>query len=137
MAAKMRLFREVVDADGTAVIWSDDPWSPAAEHEARERGLRIMTVGAHGEDLRLIAREPTQLGQSLTIAAGPLTRKVALPLIGAYQAANALVAAGLVIATGGDPAQTLGNLARLQPRSEEHTSELQSLMRISYAGLCL
>src|SRR3546814_17970085 len=50
MAAKMRLFREVVDADGTAVIWSDDPWSPAAEHEARERGLRIMTVGAHGED---------------------------------------------------------------------------------------
>src|SRR3546814_9202196 len=25
----------------------------------------------------------------------------------------------------------------LDPRSEEHTSELQSLMRISYAGLCL
>src|SRR3546814_7458353 len=90
-------------------------WSPAAEHEARERGLRIMTVGAHGEDLRLIAREPTQLGQSLTIAAGPLTRKVALPLLGAYQAANALVAAGLVIATGGDSAQTLGHPARLQP----------------------
>jgi len=115
LAAKMRLFREVVDADGTAVIWSDDPWSPAAEQEARERGLRVMTVGVHGEDLRLIAREPTQLGQTLTIAAGPLARKVTLPLIGAYQAANALVAAGLVIATGGDPAQTLGNLARLQP----------------------
>src|SRR3546814_2798578 len=26
---------------------------------------------------------------------------------------------------------------RLQPRSEEHTSELQSLMRISYAVFCL
>src|SRR3546814_6972315 len=25
----------------------------------------------------------------------------------------------------------------LEPRSEEHTSELQSLMRISYAGFCL
>src|SRR3546814_3318610 len=28
-------------------------------------------------------------------------------------------------------------LARLFPRSEEHTSELQSLMRISYAVFCL
>src|SRR3546814_20438862 len=71
MAAKMRLFREVVDADGTAVIWSADPWSPAAEHEARERGLRIMTVGAPGEDLRMIAREPTQPGQHPPIAGGP------------------------------------------------------------------
>jgi UDP-N-acetylmuramoyl-L-alanyl-D-glutamate--2,6-diaminopimelate ligase len=38
-----------------------------------------------------------------------------LPLIGAYQAANALMAAGLVIATGGDPVTTLNNLSRLQP----------------------
>src|SRR3546814_3644389 len=47
-----------------------------------------------------------QLGQSLVIAAGDLTQKVDLPLIGAYQVANALVSAGLVIATGGDAAQT-------------------------------
>lgn len=115
LAAKMRLFREVVAANGTAVIWNDDMWSPAAEHEAKRRGLRILTVGEHGDDLRLIARQPTQLGQSLTIAAGPIAQKVALPLIGAYQVANALVAAGLVIATGGDVQQTLANLARLQP----------------------
>ena len=43
------------------------------------------------------------------------TLKVKLPLIGAYQAANALVAAGLVIATGGDPAATFDALSRLQP----------------------
>src|SRR3546814_4907753 len=31
-----------------------------------------------------------------------------------------------------------GNAVRRpEPRSEEHTSELQSLMRISYAGFCL
>ena len=115
MAAKMRLFREVLEQDGTAVIWNDDIWSPAAEYEAKQRGVRILTVGQHGEDLRLMSREPTQLGQSLVIAAGPVAQKVTLPLIGAYQVANALVAAGLVIATGGDVAQTLGNLARLQP----------------------
>src|SRR3546814_5115639 len=37
--------------------------------------------------------------------------------------------------------QCLGDMAMLlqalQPRSEEHTSELQSLMRISYAVFCL
>ncbi|MBL8649821.1 MAG: UDP-N-acetylmuramoyl-L-alanyl-D-glutamate--2,6-diaminopimelate ligase [Sphingopyxis sp.] len=115
MAAKMRLFREVVDPAGTVVIWNDDSWSPAAEQEAKQRGVRILTVGAHGDDLRLVSREPTQLGQSVLIQAGPLAQKVMLPLIGAYQVANALVAAGLVIATGGDVGQTLGNLARLQP----------------------
>src|SRR3546814_2159246 len=35
-----------------------------------------------------------------------------------------------------DPAATLQNRADLR-RSEEHTSELQSLMRISYAVFCL
>jgi UDP-N-acetylmuramoyl-L-alanyl-D-glutamate--2,6-diaminopimelate ligase len=115
LAAKMRLFSEVVEQDGTAVIWNDDIWSPAAEHEAKQRGVRILTVGEHGEDLRLVSREPTQLGQSLLIQAGAVAQKVTLPLIGAYQVANALVSAGLVIATGGDIVQTLGNLARLQP----------------------
>src|SRR3546814_16220862 len=52
---------------------------------------------------------------SLVIAAGELAQKVDLPLIGAYQVANALVSAGLIIATGGDAAHTLANLARLQP----------------------
>src|SRR3546814_19118807 len=31
----------------------------------------------------------------------------------------------------------LQNIARVKQRSEEHTSELQSLMRISYAVFCL
>ncbi len=82
---------------------------------AGDRGLAVLTAGRAGEALRLATREPTPLGQRLIIegAYGPHT--IMLPLIGAYQAANALVAAGLVIATGGDPAKTLANLARLQP----------------------
>src|SRR3546814_6121343 len=35
------------------------------------------------------------------------------------------------------PHRALVGCARVQPRSEEHTSELQSLMRISYAVFCL
>src|SRR3546814_15727275 len=95
LAAKMRLFREVVDPGGTAVIWNDDPWSPAAEREAKQRGLRIMTVGETGEALRLVARAPTLLGQSLTNAAGPHAPTVPLPLIGASQAAHSPVSACL------------------------------------------
>ncbi len=114
-AAKMRLFDEVVAEDGAAVIWADDEWSDKAKSHARRRGLRVLTVGAKGEAIRLLSRQPTQLGQSLEIEIGGAMRKIELPLIGAYQAANALVSAGLVLATGGDPAQTLDALTRLQP----------------------
>ena len=115
LQAKLRLFTEVVDADGAAVVWADDACSPAVMAAVKARGVRLLTVGAGGADLRLVSRQPTPLGQSLVLAAGGDSHKVELPLIGAYQAANALVAAGLVIATGGDPARTLADLARLQP----------------------
>ncbi|QZH75456.1 MAG: UDP-N-acetylmuramoyl-L-alanyl-D-glutamate--2,6-diaminopimelate ligase [Erythrobacter sp.] len=114
-AAKMRLFTEVVDKDGSAVIWADDAWSARAISTAREAGLRVFTVGSEGEQLRLVSRTPTQLGQDLLVSYGPTTQKLRLPLIGAYQVANALTAAGLVLATGGDPAQVLDALSRLQP----------------------
>ncbi|MEH3105576.1 MAG: UDP-N-acetylmuramoyl-L-alanyl-D-glutamate--2,6-diaminopimelate ligase [Sphingomonas phyllosphaerae] len=113
--AKLRLFAQVLADGGTAVVWVDDPNSERVIDIARERGNRVFTVGEHGDDLRLIARDPTLLGQGLTIRADGVDHRVTLPLIGGYQAANALVAAGLVIATGGDVAQTLAGLARLQP----------------------
>ena len=113
--AKIRLFSEVLSTDGTAVVWADDPQAARVIDLARERGNRLVTVGTQGETLRLVGRDPTLLGQGLTIEADGQTYKVTLPLIGAYQAANALVSAGLVIATGGDVAATIANLARLQP----------------------
>ncbi|HET9638961.1 MAG TPA: UDP-N-acetylmuramoyl-L-alanyl-D-glutamate--2,6-diaminopimelate ligase [Allosphingosinicella sp.] len=112
--AKMRLFDEVVEPDGAAVIWTDDPKSDEVFRRAEARGLRRLTVGRRGETLRLAGREPTQLGQRLVVEAEGKTHKVELPLIGAYQAANALTAAGLVLATGGDLARTLASLGRVQ-----------------------
>ncbi|HEX4738454.1 MAG TPA: UDP-N-acetylmuramoyl-L-alanyl-D-glutamate--2,6-diaminopimelate ligase [Allosphingosinicella sp.] len=113
--AKMRLFSEVVAADGTAIVWMDDPKSDEVLRRARARGLLTLTVGTRGETLRLVERAPSQLGQRLIIEAEGKRREISLPLIGAYQAANALTAAGLVVATGGDLDQTLANLARVQP----------------------
>jgi UDP-N-acetylmuramoyl-L-alanyl-D-glutamate--2,6-diaminopimelate ligase len=114
-AAKMRLFNEVVDGDGTAVIWADDPKSAEVIERCLARGLAILTVGKGGETLRLLDRITTQLGQRLIVEADGKTRDINLPLIGAYQAANCLTAAGLVIATGGNIDKTLDDLSRVQP----------------------
>ena len=63
--AKMRLFDEVVEPDGTAVIWMDDPEiGRGARARVEARGLRLVTVGTRGETLRLVERAPTQLGQA-------------------------------------------------------------------------
>ncbi|WHO38072.1 UDP-N-acetylmuramoyl-L-alanyl-D-glutamate--2,6-diaminopimelate ligase [Sphingobium sp. AP49] len=113
--AKMRLFDEVVGDGGAAVIWADDEWSDKAIERATKRGLRVLSVGVQGQALRLANRTPTQLGQTLEIEAGGKLYKINLPLIGAYQAANVLTAAGLVIATGGDVARVLELVGRLQP----------------------
>ena len=115
LEAKLRLFTEVIDEDGAAVVWMDDAASARVAELASERGLRLLTVGTTGETLKLVKREPTQLGQTLTIEAEGKNFQVKLPLIGAYQAANALTAAALVFATGGALAQTLENLSRVQP----------------------
>ncbi len=115
LTAKLRLFSEVLSPDGTAVVWADDVESARVVDLAQARGNALVTVGERGGTLRLVGRDPTLLGQGLTIEAEGRTHRVTLPLIGGYQAANALVAAGLVIATGGDVARTIADLARLQP----------------------
>jgi UDP-N-acetylmuramoyl-L-alanyl-D-glutamate--2,6-diaminopimelate ligase len=117
-AAKMRLFTEVVAPGSPAVIHDagdGSEWTAKAIAQATARGLDVCTVGEGGSFLRLIAREPGQLGQLLVIEHEGETRKVGLPLIGAYQAANALVSAGLAMATGVASATVFDALARLQP----------------------
>jgi UDP-N-acetylmuramoyl-L-alanyl-D-glutamate--2,6-diaminopimelate ligase len=113
--AKMRLFEDVLEPGAAAVVWTDDAKSDEVGARCRARGLKVLTVGTKGETLKLLKRETAQLGQKLTIAAGGKTHVVTLSLIGAYQAANALTAAGLAIATGGEIAATLANLARVHP----------------------
>jgi UDP-N-acetylmuramoyl-L-alanyl-D-glutamate--2,6-diaminopimelate ligase len=113
--AKMRLFDEVVDDGGAAVVWTDDPKSGAVVERARRRGLAVHTVGPGGDLIDLKSQSATPLGQTLVLGHGGKDWTLKLPLIGAYQAANVLVAAGLVLATGGNWAQTFAGLGRLSP----------------------
>lgn len=114
--AKMRLFDEVVASDGAAVIWADDdPWSDKVIERATARGLALLTVGKKGSTLRLMSQTPTHLGQILMVEAEGNTHRISLPLIGAYQAANILISAGIVLASGGQLHNILDHMQRVQP----------------------
>jgi UDP-N-acetylmuramoyl-L-alanyl-D-glutamate--2,6-diaminopimelate ligase len=112
--AKLRLFSEVLDDNGTVVVWQDDEASDRVIDLAHARGLKLVGVGTRGATLKLIERVPTQLGQTLKVLFDGRELTVKLPLIGAYQAANALMAAALVYATGEPMVPTLANLDRVQ-----------------------
>ncbi len=111
-AAKMRLF-SLLPADRPAVINADDAWSARAIAVAQGTGRAVLTVGARGETLTLesVAREG--FAQRLVVAAGGVRHEALLPLAGDFQAANALVAAGLAIATGAEPAAAIAAISSL------------------------
>ena len=98
--AKMRLFEELLEPGKPAVVWTDDPKSEEVIERCAIRGHKLVTVGRNGETIRLVNQSATPLGQSLLLEHEDRSLKLSLPLIGAYQAANVLVSAGLAMATG-------------------------------------
>ncbi len=98
--AKLRLFRDLARDGAAAVVNADTEQSQTFIAAAAERGLRLITVGEHGGGLKLLSRDPSLDGQKLEIRYAGKTYKVALPLAGAFQASNALIAAGLAIGLG-------------------------------------
>jgi UDP-N-acetylmuramoyl-L-alanyl-D-glutamate--2,6-diaminopimelate ligase len=113
-AAKLRLFETLLPRGATAVLNADSGEFPAFAAAAVRAGLAVYSIGEKGEDLRLASREAVPDGQRLTVAAASARLDVHLPLAGAFQASNALVAAGLCIAAGEDPSQVLPALEHLQ-----------------------
>ncbi|HEU5481530.1 MAG TPA: UDP-N-acetylmuramoyl-L-alanyl-D-glutamate--2,6-diaminopimelate ligase, partial [Sphingomicrobium sp.] len=113
--AKMRLFEEVTEPGAMAVIWTDDPKSDEVIKRAKRRGLKVLTVGKKGETIRLVEQTPTPLGQTLLLEHGGKEHRLALPLIGAYQASNVMTAAALVLATGGEWRDVFSAMGRVSP----------------------
>jgi len=112
--AKAALFDRVLCEDGTAVINMDDPNGPRMAAVAEARGQDLLTVGrAEGMALRLLRQSFEPTGQTLRFEWAGKPRQVRLPLIGGFQAENALVAAGLAIATGSDPGAVFAAMERL------------------------
>ncbi len=102
LAAKLRLFRELLPDGAPAIVDADNDLASSVIEAARERGLSLFSVGAKGEAIRLASVDRAGLASTLELDFGGRRRRVALPLPGDFQISNALVAAGLCIATGGE-----------------------------------
>jgi len=113
LAAKRRLFAELVAPGGSAVLNADVPEFEMLRATVLDRGLKLITYGQGGSELRLAARSPAPAGQELEIEVFGKRHEVELPLAGGFQAANALAALGLAIATGSDPEAAVMALGRL------------------------
>jgi len=113
--AKMRLFDELLPPGKPAVVWTDDPKSAEVIQRATARGHEVLTVGRAGETIRLAEQKPTPLGQIVNLEHGGKSYRLALPLIGAYQASNVLTAAALVLATGGEWDRVFSAMQRVAP----------------------
>jgi UDP-N-acetylmuramoyl-L-alanyl-D-glutamate--2,6-diaminopimelate ligase len=118
LAAKLRLFRDLIAPDGVAVISTDHDRSEEVIEAARARGLRLVTVGSKGdgkgEGIRLVSAEIDGFAQKLALEHHGVPYSIRLPLVGAFQIENALVAAGLAIATGSEAEEVFANLEYLE-----------------------
>jgi UDP-N-acetylmuramoyl-L-alanyl-D-glutamate--2,6-diaminopimelate ligase len=100
-AQKLRLFTELLPKGASAVVDVDSEAGLQVADVAKAQGLELISIGRSGKILRLVSAEIDGFGQILIIEHEGKKHKVRLPLVGAFQASNALVAAGLAIATGG------------------------------------
>ncbi|MGJ0391225.1 MAG: UDP-N-acetylmuramoyl-L-alanyl-D-glutamate--2,6-diaminopimelate ligase [Methylocystis sp.] len=113
-AAKMRLFDTLLQPGQTAVIDADSDAAARVAGVCAARGLRIFEVGAKGEAIAVKKARPHALATSLELMHAGEDYKIELPLAGAFQMSNALVAAGLAIAAGDDPARVYAALDHLK-----------------------
>jgi UDP-N-acetylmuramoyl-L-alanyl-D-glutamate--2,6-diaminopimelate ligase len=111
---KKRLFNTVLPEGAGAVVNLDAPRAEEVVEEAYGHGLKVLTVGLKGRGIKLMSLERDGFGQRLAVGHEGESYAIRLPLIGTYQASNALVAAGLCIATGSAPEGVFAKLESLE-----------------------
>ena len=114
LAAKLRLFESLVADGGGAVIDVDHEHSAAVVAAARRRGLKLITVGHAGDGIRLVDAKVDGFAQAVSVEHAGKRHQFRLPLVGGFQVENALVAAGLSIATGAPADRVFAALASLK-----------------------
>ena len=134
--AKARLFSEVAPASAAAVVNADSSHGQEILVIASTRGMRTLTVGESGADIQLLKHRPEGFDQQLCVSVEGVTYDIRLPLCGGFQAQNALIAAGLCIATGEEPDVVMPALANLRgvPGRMERVAEVNGgLVIVDYA----
>jgi UDP-N-acetylmuramoyl-L-alanyl-D-glutamate--2,6-diaminopimelate ligase len=113
-ASKMRLFTALAEHGAPAVVWMDSDWSERVAQGCRDAGLDVIEAGWRGRDLAVSEIQPHPARQDVAFTWRGEDHRVALPLIGEFQTANALVAAALAIATGVAPRVAFEALEHLE-----------------------
>lgn len=112
--AKAGLFDRLLPGDGIAVINLDDPHGPDLAANCESRGQEVIGVGRNeAARIRLTGQRFDATGQDVLFHWQGRAHSVRLDLIGGFQAANALLAAGLVIGAGEDAEATFAAMAKL------------------------
>lgn len=113
VGAKLRLLHSVLPRSGIAVLNIDDPIFQLARMSLAGRPL--ISVGrSGGATLRLTKSKFRSDGQDVSFVWKNEVFSASLSLIGGFQAENALLAAGLAIATGGQPHEVFAALDTLR-----------------------
>jgi UDP-N-acetylmuramoyl-L-alanyl-D-glutamate--2,6-diaminopimelate ligase len=112
-AAKLRLFEGLLEPGAAAIIDVDHEHADAVMVAAKSRGLSIMSVGRSGTGIRLVQSAIDGFSQMLRLEYDRKNFQVRLPLVGEFQIENALVAAGLAVATGGNAGAVFASLEHI------------------------
>ncbi len=97
--AKSRLFSEVLPKGGTAILNADEKHFADLKAIAKKRGQKIISYGFNADDLKIIEAKALPNGQQLSLEINGKRAEINLPLVGKFQALNALAAFALA---GGD-----------------------------------
>ncbi len=115
LSAKLRIFSEAMAPGGVAIIASSTSEFPKISLSANRH--TILTYGRDGRFLRIRDAIPDRLGLILEIAGPDGDHRVKLDHFAFFQAENALAAAAIAIASGGDPSDSIQAIESLnQPR---------------------
>ena len=117
LKAKLRLFDTLLPKGAAAVTDADQAEAAKVQRIAKERELEYVSVGRHGDTLKLVSVTRMHDGARLLVEVFGEKRYVSLPLVGQFQVSNALVAAGLAVATGVDALKALDALSYLKGAS--------------------
>jgi UDP-N-acetylmuramoyl-L-alanyl-D-glutamate--2,6-diaminopimelate ligase len=115
-AAKLRLW-SLLPEGAPAIVNADAAEAAAFIAGARAAGLRVVPAGwrAGPEGLKIAEIQPHPNGQTLSLIWRGAAQNVELPLIGEFQALNAVTAAALALALGLAPEQVWSGMAALKP----------------------
>ncbi len=115
--AKLRLWT-LVKEGGIAVINADAAEGAAFEQSANKRELAIVLCGWRApreQALKIVEIQPRPNAQTMSLLWNGEESDVELPLIGEFQALNAVCAAALALALGEAPEAVWAGMETLQP----------------------